>query len=141
MNTHTETQQQLSDCELFWEFHVPQILRQSRDTTIGTLDVDAVFQITGEGGGQWSLAVRRGIVETVERGTLPSPAVAIELTEETFLGIACGRVDHKAAFFAGEVRVKGDLPLVLWVANLIPLLRDAFPFEPERLKEELARCR
>ena len=129
---------EMSDCEIFWETHLPRILAESRDTRIASLNTEAVFQIDGPGGGEWSLTVKRGVIEALGRGALRSPTVTIRLSEEVFLGIARGDVDHKTLFFKGRIGIRGDIPLVLWISNLIPVLREAFPFDPQRLKEELA---
>jgi len=34
--------------------------------------------------------------------------------------------------------LEGDVPFVLWASNLIPLLREKFPFDAARLREEFA---
>ena len=77
-------------------------------------------------------------IEALRREILPLPTVTIRLSEEVFIGIARGDVDHKTSFLTGRIRILGDIPLVLWLSNLIPVLRDSFPFEPRQLKENLA---
>jgi hypothetical protein len=128
----------LSDCELFWERHVPRMLAGGRDTTLESIHGRALFRILGPGGGSWTVTMDRGVVAGVENVPCPDPRVTISLGEETFLGIVRGTVDHRQAFFLGDVTLDGDVPFVLWVSNLIPLLREKFPFDAARLRREIA---
>jgi hypothetical protein len=122
------------DCEVFWELHVPRLLARGRDTGITGLTGVARFQLTGEGGGTWTLTAERGRIEGVERGGAGQPTATITLSAGDFAAIACGSLDHREAFFAGRIQVEGDVGLVLWAANLIPPLRERFPFAPEDLR-------
>lgn len=117
-----------SPCDLFWEVHVPSLLERSRDTTIASLDGTAHFRIEGPAGGDWLLCACRGVIELVERGTPRDPTVTITLSDADFVGIAAGDLDHREAFFQGRVQIDGDVELALRASNLIPILRERFPF-------------
>lgn len=118
----------LSPCQYFWNVHVPSLLEVGRDTTLSTLSCTALFRIAGAGGGEWTVSVRDGVIESLKAGADADATATIELSESTFVDIALGRADHRELFFAGRISISGDVPLVLWLANLIPVLRDRFPF-------------
>jgi hypothetical protein len=122
------------DCRLFWEVHVPRLLERGRDTTIAGLTGIARFEIGGPGGGTWTVTAERGRIERVERGGSTAATAVIALAAGDFAAIARGSLDHREAFFQNRIRVDGDVGLVLWAANLIPLLRERFPFEPGKLR-------
>lgn len=126
---------QLSPCRNFWTVHVPKILEASDDTCLDELTGVAVFRVTGPGGGVWTVSANRGRIVSVVETESEHPSFRVTLTEKVFLEIALGRLDHKQAFFSGDVEIEGDTPLALRVANLIPCLRHAFPFCPSELLE------
>lgn len=115
-----------SECQLFWEVHVPSILSVARESGL-SLDAVAIFRITGHGGGEWTVIVRSGRFEDVLAGRVPDPTVTISLAEDVFMGIARGVVDHQEAFFRGDIAIEGDVGAVLGASCFIPFLRERFP--------------
>ena len=124
-----------SGCEYFWDDHVPRILEVGRDTTIPTLTCAIAFHLQGEGGGDWTVSVRDGLVERIARGRAADATALVALPASTFLDIARGRVDHKIAFFKGQIDITGDVALVLRLAGMIPILRARFPFQEPSCSE------
>ena len=84
--------------------------------------LDAVFQfeITGEGGGSWSVAIKEGGCEITE-GTHDAPTTTLTMAGETWLAMVNGELNGMQAFMSGKLKVSGDIML----ANRIP---DLFPF-------------
>jgi putative sterol carrier protein len=132
----TRTESTHDDCRLFWEAHVPRLLERGRDTTLPGLTAIVRFELGGPGGGAWTVTIERGRIECVERGAPAAATAVIALDAADFAAIARGSLDHREAFFANRIRLEGDVGLVLWAANLIPYLREKFPFEPEKLRGE-----
>jgi len=84
--------------------------------------LDAVFQfeITGDGGGNWTVAVKDGACEITE-GTHDAPTTTLTMSGETWLAMVNGELNGMQAFMSGQLKVSGDIML----ANRIPEL---FPF-------------
>lgn len=125
----------LSACEYFWEVHVPSILEMGNDTTMPSLTCAVEFRISGEDGGEWNVSVREGLIERIARGPAADTTARVMLSASTFLDIARGLVDHRQAFFKGQIEIEGDVGLVLQASNMIPILREKFPFREPAHRE------
>ena len=77
------------------------------------------FDLTGEGGGEYFLALRDGTC-TVGEGRHQAPSVILTLSATDCVAVITGAVKARALFDAGRLRVAGNLFLAL-------LLRDLFP--------------
>jgi len=77
------------------------------------------FDLTGEGGGAYFLALRDGTC-TVGEGRHQAPSVILTLSATDCVAVITGAVKARALFDAGRLRVAGNLFLAL-------LLRDLFP--------------
>lgn len=74
--------------------------------------VDSVFQydITGEGGGQWSVIVKDQTCE-VKEGMHPSPAVTLTMDSATFLAMQSKQLNGMQAYMSGKLKVTGNIML------------------------------
>ncbi len=84
--------------------------------------LNAVFQfdITGEGGGQWNVAIKDGACQVLE-GTHASPSVTLTMSAETWLGIVNKQVNGMQAFMSGQLKARGDIMLAQRIQQLFPL--------------------
>ena len=84
--------------------------------------VDAVFQfeITGDGGGNWSVVVKDGACQ-VQEGTHDSPSVTLTMSGETWLGMVNKQVNGMQAFMSGQLKASGDIMLAQRIEQLFPL--------------------
>jgi putative sterol carrier protein len=84
--------------------------------------LDAVFQfeITGDGGGNWSVSIKDGGCQ-ISEGTHDAPTTTLTMSGETWLAMVNGELDGMQAFMSGKLKVSGDIML----ANRI---RELFPF-------------
>lgn len=84
--------------------------------------LDAVFQfeITGDDGGNWTVAIKDGACE-ITVGTYDAPTTTLTMSGETWLSMVNGELNGMQAFMSGQLKVSGDIML----ANRIP---DLFPF-------------
>ncbi|MBI2566640.1 MAG: SCP2 sterol-binding domain-containing protein [Candidatus Schekmanbacteria bacterium] len=69
------------------------------------------YEITGEGGGTWTVAVDKGKV-AVTRG-LESVNVKSIISASDFIALNLGKLDGMTAFTTGRLRVEGDMALML----------------------------
>lgn len=83
--------------------------------------VNAVFQfdITGEGGGAWTVTVKDGACQ-VQEGKAGSPTVTLTLSGETWLGMVNKQINGMQAFMSGKLKLSGDIMLAQRIPDLFP---------------------
>jgi putative sterol carrier protein len=81
--------------------------------------LDAVFQfdITGEGGGIWNVAVKGGACQ-VKEGKAPSPTVTLTMSGDTWLGMVNKQINGMQAFMSGKLKLSGDMLLAQRIPDL-----------------------
>ncbi len=84
--------------------------------------LDAVFQfeITGDGGGNWTIVVKDGACE-ISEGTHDEPSVTLTMSAETWLGMINKEINGMQAFMGGQLKAAGDIMLAQRVEQLFPL--------------------
>jgi putative sterol carrier protein len=77
-------------------------------------DVSATvqFDFSLDGGGQYVVTIAGGKCET-HAGTVDQPDAAILTSQATYLAVAEGRTNAMTAFMMGQLRVSGNLPLLM----------------------------
>ena len=84
------------------------------------LDVVFQYEITGDGGGNWSVIVKDGACQVVE-GVHESPSVTLTMSAETWLGIVNKQTNGMQAFMSGQLKATGDIMLAQRIEQLFPL--------------------
>ena len=81
--------------------------------------LDAIFQfdITGENGGIWHVAVRNGVCE-VQQGKAASPTVTLTMASDTWLGMVNKQINGIQAFMTGKLKLNGDMLLAQRIPDL-----------------------
>lgn len=82
-------------------------------------DVKIAFELTGPGGGRWTLV--RGeqeVVRVVDRD-LGSVDCRLSCSVEDFERLLDGRLDGRAGFIEGRLRLEGDVSLALRLAAIV----------------------
>jgi putative sterol carrier protein len=84
--------------------------------------LDAVFQyeITGEGGGNWTVIIKDGACE-IKEGTHDSPTTTLSMSAETWLAIVNKQLNGMQAFMSGQLKATGDVMLASRIEQLFPL--------------------
>jgi putative sterol carrier protein len=84
--------------------------------------LDAVFQfeITGDGGGNWYVAIKDGQCE-VKEGNHDAPSVTLTMSSETWVGMVNKEVNGMQAFMSGQLKASGDIMLAQRIEQLFPL--------------------
>ncbi len=98
------------------------------DKMPGVFDADAAqglsavfqFEITGDGGGNWSIIVKDGTCEIAE-GSHDEPTVTLTMSAETWLGMINKEINGMQAFMGGQLKATGDIMLAQRIEQLFPL--------------------
>jgi putative sterol carrier protein len=82
-------------------------------------DLQAVFQfeVSGEGGGVWTLFVANQTCSVAE-GTTPLPSVAFAMSGPDFIQLARRQLNTTQAYRQGQIRIGGDLNLAARIADV-----------------------
>ena len=77
-------------------------------------DADVVYQfnLSGDGGGQFAVAIKHGGC-TVQEGVAENPDVTISASAADYMEIVTGAYPFGLAFINGRLKVEGDLRLVI----------------------------
>ena len=84
--------------------------------------LDAVFQfeITGDEGGNWNVAVKDGACK-ISEGSHDDPSVTLTMSAETWLGMVSKEINGKQAFIGGQLKASGNIMLAQSIQQLFPL--------------------
>ena len=77
-------------------------------TKAAGVDASVSYQITGGGGGEWTVRINDGSVAVTEE-VLSSPTVYIVASDRNYHDVATGRVDSVTAVVTGKMSVEGDV--------------------------------
>ncbi len=82
-------------------------------------DINATlqFDLSGEGGGQWYVAVASGKVTTAQ-GSAPNPNLTLSASAADYLALFNGQLNPMNAFMQGKLKVKGDMALAMRLQKL-----------------------
>ena len=72
------------------------------------VDATVSYQITGGGGGEWTLTIRDGKL-ALTREVLASPRVYIVASDRNYHDVATGKLDSVTAVVTGKMSVEGDV--------------------------------
>ncbi len=82
-------------------------------------DLRAVFQfnLSGEGGGNWNVAVADGACKVVE-GKAGKADVTIAMAAPDFAKMIAGELQPVAAFMQGKIKLQGDMAMAMKLQEL-----------------------
>ncbi len=100
-----------------FERNMPQRLRSKPDL-VAKINAVYQFNISGEGGGQWSVdcTTPQGAVAT---GSSPAAKCTVNCSDSDFLAIVNGKLNAQMAFMMGKLKIQGDMGLALKLAQLL----------------------
>ena len=78
----------------------------------GDMNAVILFDLSGEGGGQWSVAIADGKC-SVTQGAASSPKATVRMDAGDYHDMVTGKLNPMMAFMSGKVKVEGDLNSVM----------------------------
>lgn len=78
------------------------------------------FVLDGDGGGTWLVDLKSGPAVKAEDGPA---ACTVRMTSADFVDLFEGRANGQALFFAGKLKVEGDMSLALKLESLTSILK------------------
>ena len=84
--------------------------------------LNAVFQfdITGDDGGKWNVAVKDGAC-AVSEGASDAPTVTLTMAGDTWLAMVNKELNGMQAFMSGKLKASGDIMLAQRFATIFPV--------------------
>lgn len=77
-----------------------------------------LFDLSGEGGGKWTLTFSGGTVK-VEEGQTTPPNVTLSMSASDFIAMANGQLNPVSAFMQGKIRVTGDMSMAMRLQSIL----------------------
>ncbi len=78
----------------------------------GDMDAVILFDLAGDGGGQWSVTIANGACEVTE-GAADNPKSTVKMDAGDYHDMITGKLNPMMAFMSGKVKVEGDLNTVM----------------------------
>jgi putative sterol carrier protein len=78
----------------------------------GDMNAVILFDLSGEGGGQWSVSIADGKCD-VTQGAADSPKSTVRMDAGDYHDMITGKLNPMMAFMSGKVKVEGDLNTVM----------------------------
>lgn len=81
---------------------------------------DAVlqFNVTGEGGGNWTAVIQNGAL-SIEQGSAQNASMTMTCAAQDMLAIVNGELSAVSAFMQGRVKIEGDMSLAMKLQGLL----------------------
>jgi putative sterol carrier protein len=81
------------------------------------VNASVLFDLSGDGGGQWTVAVADGQCNVAE-GAAEAPTATVRMEATDYADMVAGRLNAVNAFMMGKVKVEGDLNTVMKFQSL-----------------------
>lgn len=78
----------------------------------GDMNAVILFDLSGEGGGQWNVKIADGACD-INEGTVDSPKATVRMDAGDYKDMITGKLNPMMAFMSGKVKVEGDLNSVM----------------------------
>ncbi len=88
-----------------------------RPDRAGGLKATVQFDLSGEGGGTWTLTMAKGVC-SMSQVRIDSPTVIIQMSGADFIKLANAQLNTTQAYRLGQIRVSGDLNLAARIDEL-----------------------
>jgi len=78
----------------------------------GSVKAVVQFNMTGEGGGTWTLSIADGKCQ-VSEGPADSPNATVTAAAADYLAVVRGELNPISAFMSGKLKITGDMSLMM----------------------------
>jgi len=75
------------------------------------------FNLSGDGGGEWYVAIANDACEVGE-GTHASPNMTMTMTAADYVDMITGKLNGQMAFMSGKLKIAGDMGLAMKMQSL-----------------------
>ncbi len=100
-----------------FERHMPDRL-QNKPDVVSKINAVYQFNISGPGGGQWSVdCTRPG--GAVSAGQATAARCTVNCTDADFLSIVNGKLNPQMAFMSGKLKIQGDMGLAMKLQQIL----------------------
>jgi putative sterol carrier protein len=83
----------------------------------GDMNATIQFDLSGDGGGIWAVAVADGKCSVTEGG-VASPTLTIAMDAADFVALTHGELNPMNAFMSGKIKLQGDMGLAMKFQSL-----------------------
>ena len=100
-----------------FERHIPERL-QNKPDVVSKINAIYQFNISGPGGGQWSVdCTRPG--GAIASGQDTAAKCTVNATDADFLNIVNGKLNPQMAFMSGKLKIQGDMGLAMKLQQIL----------------------
>jgi putative sterol carrier protein len=78
----------------------------------GDMKASILFDLTGDGGGQWTAVIADGACN-VEKGAADNPTATLRMDADDYQNMVDGNLNAMTAFMTGKIKVDGDLGTIM----------------------------
>ncbi len=107
----------MSSVSTIFSEKIPKKLQANPDLA-GSINATYVFDLTGDGGGQWTLDLTQP-GGAVQEGAIDNPNLTVTMKAEDFVKLVEGSLNAQMAFMTGKLKIKGDMPLALKLQQIL----------------------
>ncbi len=85
---------------------------------VGDLNTVILFDLSGEGGGKWTLKLEDGKA-AVDEGETAEPAMTLSMSGPDFVAMSNGELNAMQAFMQGKIKIAGDMGLAMKLQTIL----------------------